>query len=348
MDEHYLNILIEKLWEGSLSDKECAKLLDYLENSDGASGDILANEHFGTLPQETKDAPGQLSVERREELLKCIESKMGIDSQRASTPLTRIKWIRRAAGVAALVAVFFVSYYILKKWHHPGEMMTGSVQVASVQLFDTIYNKEKVTKRITLSDKSEVLLYPDSKIWFKPAMDMHIFLTGKAYFKIKHDKGRLFTVTTGEIMTTDIGTEFEIDAKRKNRPSIRLLKGKVKVGTVPDSKLQMQEQYLQQGEQLNIQVGDKKLAYEKLSLSGRTHKSVAPMAFNKTPLKEVFRKISERYNTVIGFNTEDVANLTFTGNVESGDSLFNILNIICSINNLTLSKDKSGFVISKD
>ncbi|MFT8720589.1 FecR family protein [Acetobacter sp.] len=73
------------------------------------------------------------------------------------------------------------------------------------------YTQAGVTEDIHLADGSEVILAPRS------ALAIHInaderritLLRGEAYFVVHHDPSRPFTVTTGSVTTTDIGTAFD-------------------------------------------------------------------------------------------------------------------------------------------
>lgn len=352
MDENYLNILIKKLWDGCATKQECVALLAYLENSEQEGKELLSTEHWiselGDLQVDLLQATGKLSLERREALLKQIERKMGSMQQPKVVYLYRRR-LKIAVVSAAIIAITFVAYFMFEKINTHYNLDPAQMEMAQARIFDTISNSGAQSKTIYLSDRSTILLYPDSKIWFKHgAMDSAVALAGKAYFKIRHNELRVFTVTTGDIMTTDIGTEFEIDAHRQNKTAIRLVKGKVKVGISANSKLQMQEQYLNRGDLLSISIKDQKVELNKISTLYRAKKVNEPLVFNRTPLEKVFRKISVKYNVTIHCDLKDVSQFTFTGNVEPNDSLMNILNIICSINNLSLSKDNTGFIIKKN
>lgn len=352
MDENYLKILIKKLWDGCATGQECAALLAYLENSEQAGKELLSTEQWiselGDLQGDLQQPTGQLSLERREALLKQIERKMSSMEQPKVVYLYRRR-LKMAAVSAAIIATAFVAYFMVEKINTHYNSDVAQMEMAQARLLDTISNSSAQTKTIYLSDQSTILLYPDSKIWFKHgAMDSAVALAGKAYFKIRHNESRVFTVTTGDIMTTDIGTEFEIDAHGQNKTAIRLVKGKVKVGISANSKLHMQEQYLNRGDLLSICIQDQKVELSKISTLSKAKKGNELLVFNRTPLDKVFRKISVKYNATIHFDSQDVSQLTFTGNVEPHDSLMNILNIICSINNLSLSKDNTGFIIKKN
>jgi len=73
------------------------------------------------------------------------------------------------------------------------------------------YAPPGMTRDIRLADGSRVVLAP------RTALAVHVtsrerrieLLRGEAYFVVKHDVARPFSVTAGPITTTDIGTEFD-------------------------------------------------------------------------------------------------------------------------------------------
>lgn len=338
MSQNRLTELINKFWDGKASRQECAELLDFLENSEPTDEAIQA-----TKPDNLQNL---LDPGRKEALLRSIESKIGNHEKGNVVSLWSV-WYKRIAVCAALLAIFFVCKIITEKLN-TGHSTVIPQRMASVIRLDTLSNNGSKPASFKLSDQSSVLLYPNSQICFEHSFERrNVILKGKAYFKVRHDADKIFTVTTGDIVTTDIGTEFEIDAGEKDKVAIRLIEGKVKVGILPESKLVMRDQYLDKNEQLKINTTSDKVVLERSSLLPEKKAYSKRLVFSKTPLNIVFGKISTRYNCKINFKAEDIAKLTFTGNIEPEDSLPDILNIICAINNLSFSKSTNGFMISK-
>jgi ferric-dicitrate binding protein FerR (iron transport regulator) len=65
---------------------------------------------------------------------------------------------------------------------------------------------------VTLPDSSHVYLGPASTLWYSQSNDRGrlVRLEGEAYFIVRHDRQRPFTVETGALNTLDVGTEFNI------------------------------------------------------------------------------------------------------------------------------------------
>lgn len=85
---------------------------------------------------------------------------------------------------------------------------------------------------IRLRDGTEVHLNSNSTL--KYASDFGIVnrkveLNGEAYFSVAKDPKKPFTVISGNVLTTALGTEFNINARTGNNPRIILTEGKIKV-----------------------------------------------------------------------------------------------------------------------
>jgi transmembrane sensor len=108
-------------------------------------------------------------------------------------------------------------------------------------------------KRIPLADGSLIVLANNSEVNFRePFTDKRdIILIGKAYFKVAHDKTRPFTVTSGDLSTTALGTEFTITGYRNtNHIIIRLYEGKVVIkATEKTNKRMKNDVYLLPGQE---------------------------------------------------------------------------------------------------
>src|SRR5688500_4549529 len=111
---------------------------------------------------------------------------------------------------------------------------TSSTQFASKE------NKpeEKVAetkdkKYIRLADGSTVLLNKGSQLTDIRMPDTgkrEVWLTGEAYFDIKHDEKRPFIVHTGDVQTMVLGTAFDIRAyANQNEVRVTVTRGKVRV-----------------------------------------------------------------------------------------------------------------------
>ncbi len=114
----------------------------------------------------------------------------------------RIRMIRWMAAAAILV------FCLVGFWLLPG---LSKRQGSSMQWLSW-HNGPGRHGVVTLPDSSRVYLGPASTLWYSQSNDSGrlVRLEGEAYFIVRHDGQRPFTVETGALSTVDIGTEFDI------------------------------------------------------------------------------------------------------------------------------------------
>ena len=166
-----------------------------------------------------------------------------------------INIIRCAACVALVAAVSVLAWrymenkaddvvvYTAKADQETIVMTTGNktVAVEKDSLTEVVAkNKEIEWKTITVPSTKDFHLHlPDgSKVWLNAGAELsyptrfgkrrEVRLKGEAYFQVAPDAAHPFVVTTGNIATRVVGTEFNIDATGDS-PRITLVSGRVDV-----------------------------------------------------------------------------------------------------------------------
>ncbi len=215
---------------------------------------------------------------------------------------------------------------------------------------------------ITLSDKSEVsFLEPFS------GNRRDITLKGRAYFKVAKDKAKPFTVFSGDISTTALGTEFIVTAFESGKNIVvKLYQGKVVVNSSYTAKKKLKNEfYLLPGQEF---------IYDKVNMSGKV-KIFRPISkvpskdnskaiendnpsipqlgseswymFNNQPLEQVFKQLEDLFNVEIVYSKKDISKIYFISTFRNSDSLDSILNQIGRLNNLKVTRKNDKFIITK-
>lgn len=102
--------------------------------------------------------------------------------------------------------------------------------VSEVTIRKTTAVGEKM--QLTLSDGTKVWLNSSTQVEFPEEFgkDQRIItLTGEAYFEVENDSLRPFTVRTEGLLTTVLGTSFNINTNQSGRTQVALVSGKVVV-----------------------------------------------------------------------------------------------------------------------
>ena len=91
---------------------------------------------------------------------------------------------------------------------------------------------------VTLPDSSRVYVGPASTLWYRQSNDHGrlVRLEGEAYFIVRHDPKRAFTVETGALNTVDVGTEFNI-SRREPQTTVTVRRGVVEVRPKADDRV---------------------------------------------------------------------------------------------------------------
>ncbi len=133
-------------------------------------------------------------------------------------------WLKIAAGC---LLISLVGYSLLQTF------FDRSNEVIKNELVVVKDNPKGQKSTIGLEDGSIVRLNANSKIIYPATFDKEnreVELIGEAFFEISKDVNRPFTVITGELRTTAIGTSFNIRVDdMSSHVSVSLLTGKVVV-----------------------------------------------------------------------------------------------------------------------
>ena len=272
----------------------------------------------------------------------------------------RLKQFAAAASVVLIIALI----YFLKL---PSNTVVTSLAKAAVQSFDkkTISNTTKKTMHVVLPDSSVVMLAPASCIIYTVPFQNNkreILLEGAAEFHVTKNKLKPFTVYAGALATTALGTVFSIKKNnKKNSITVKLFKGKVVIQSTAEN-LQgwNKDVYLLPGDEMKFNIKTALVTVDKSSdeLSETTSiktrfKKVDTdslndeLVFNNAKLSLVINKLSAFYKAQIQYDSVLIDTMNFTGTVSKTDSLPVILKAIGEMNQLEISKNEDGFIISK-
>lgn len=161
--------------------------------------------------------------------------------------------------------------------------------------------------KLTLDDWSEVTLSQGATLYYPEKFDHKkraLSLTGDAFFKVRHETSRSFTITSGNIRTTVLGTSFWIKAVASS-PKISVLVKTGKVGVQHDAEPTI---FLLPGQSAVYQKSAGKLT-KVLPENIKNSSSIsmparAALAFNGTSLKNVIAELTLNYGLKFVLETD--------------------------------------------
>lgn len=180
--------------------------------------------------------------------------------------------------------------------------------------------------RINLPDGSTVYLNSESKITYAEDFltNRQIELEGEGFFKVAKDEKNPFTVDAEGILTTALGTSFNISTFNPNeKVAVTLVTGKVRL----NQKGGKNSLDLNPGEESLLSLKDSELIKYPVMVSDRISWTEGVLRFAETPFEEMIPILERWYGVkiqVIG-NPEKIK---ATGTFDSNESLRNVLHVL--------------------
>lgn len=209
--------------------------------------------------------------------------------------------------------------------------LTNTSETAKIVYFKT----GAESRKILLSDSSIIFLSPHSKVKLKQPFGnkkREIALTGQAVFEVVKDAFRPFTVITGNINTTALGTSFKVSSfPDKGEINVSLSYGKVIVKDQTASGT---------GKGTLLDPGEK-VVYNKATRNIRVTKDAYGVAdyksdilyFNNAGLKEVVEKIEQYYHLPVQYSALKQSNWRVSGefNYQPLETVMETISYSCNI-----------------
>jgi len=137
----------------------------------------------------------------------------------AGVEVPRVRHIGRMKWVAAACVVLLAGIWMV--WQQQRER--GDI---------TVYNPSGSILQVTLPDSSRVWLNAASSLRYAKAFTRHreLYLDGEGYFDVAEDAAHPFTVHSGSLTTTVLGTSFDVRSfGTELSTTVTVIRGKVQV-----------------------------------------------------------------------------------------------------------------------
>ena len=242
-------------------------------------------------------------------------------------------------------------------WYKVAGVAAALIIVSGFYFTWTSLNTQKTSRNSasisTVDHEVKRLILPDgSKIWLNVGADLKIskafngkvrevYLSGEAFFDIAHNAGKPFIIYSGDVVTTVLGTAFNIKQDvGKHIVEVTVARGKVRVarGT----------------KMLGILTPSQQISYNtQNSIAVRSTVDSRKVAawhqneihFDDIRLADAVLQLEQRFNVQISFKNEKLEDCRFTGTASKGDKLDKILNVICAFNNATFETRPDGTIL---
>lgn len=319
----------EEAWkrylEGSATKEQLESLESYFRSGKlEAWNELLAKEQLTNTPMPTDQE------ERLRRYLLQLENKRG---SRVRTLFTA-----RRIAAAAIVIILLGAAYLLR----PSKV--NDAQIAKLPAWDTIGPAADVVRMVTLEDGTKIWLNRQAELLISKAYPQErlLRLKGEGYFEVTADRAHPFSVQTGEVQTTVLGTAFNIENTLSDKTvRVSLLNGKVKVTHRKDTAAAL---VLQPGHMAIAADNAAKIATAEIDVSTAAAWIKGDLVMNNIPLADAVSKLAAYYNIQITCPSGLSAGKMVTALYHRYQPWKQVLQHMLFIAQLTYTTDKNGTI----
>ena len=325
MDKIYYKELIEKYFDGNITDAEIKELSDWIKNdrhlqnwweeefskSDAGINPVLRDKLFARIKEQTQGK----------------EETQGKEKPR-TIRMNPWKW---AAAIVFPICIAFFTYYLV-----------DSSQTVGAPFIVKADKGDKAT--IELPDGTNVVLNSASQLSYLNNFGENgrrVQLNGEAYFKVAHDEKRAFIVQVGDLEVKVLGTSFNVSAYEDAKDvTVVLLEGKVGVYA------QKMSHIMKPGDKIEYNKATHKITATQVHPSDYIEWTKGNIYFEKESLENIMKTLSRIYDVEIRFDSNKLPNEYFTGTIPGG-GIQNALNILMLTSPFFYEMDGSVIVLKE-
>ncbi|WP_207511481.1 FecR family protein [Longitalea luteola] len=213
--------------------------------------------------------------------------------------------------------------------------------------------KAVLAKKMTGRSEYKYMLLPDStQVWLNAASTLEypnqfaagkreVFLTGEAYFDVKHADKIPFVIHTGKVTTMVLGTAFNIKAYpgRENiivsvsRGKVRVHYDKTEVAT------------LTQGQQVKVSNSNKPVVQKKLAVNEVASWQQGNLVYDDETISDIVADLERIYDVNIRLENEAVAMERISTSFRREIGIEPALQVLCNLTDTRLQLISNMYVI---
>lgn len=209
---------------------------------------------------------------------------------------------------------------------------------------------KKQRSRIVLPDSSVIWLNSDSYIQYNENEKSHtreVVLKGEAFFDVRHDPSKPFTVMANGTVTKVLGTAFNIKAYDDNK-NVQI--------TVTRGKVQVQKQgktlaVLTPNEQITVQTKTGIVTQQLVKTDAFTSWAKGAIEFNNDTFEDIAAILNRRFNVHIAFASEKLKTYRFIAGFDEGVPVEKIITLLCKTDSnisWSYSEDRKTIIIKEN
>lgn len=244
----------------------------------------------------------------------------------------------RSLAVAAVVAG--ISFGFLH-FSSPG---ANRVSIAGLPGLKKSHTERSEYKYILLPDSTQVWLNAGSTLEYPEhfsKLNREVTLSGEAYFDVKHAAEHPFLIHTGHILTTVLGTAFNINAyPERTNVTVSVSRGKVKVSR--GNKLVAT---LLKGQQVNVSDKDSTVARKNIEINTVAGWQQGNLVYDDEPLQDIIADLQRVYSADIRVSNINIRQLKISTRFHRELGISQALEILCKLTDTQLFQKDGTYII---
>lgn len=313
---------LEDFFKGELTEAQAKDLLEWLDSAEGE--EFMSAEVLQLWAEKSIDT-AYSEWDSQSLWNKINQSKEGYPLPHLlKAPEKKQPWMPKWLKVAASLLIFGICAWLLL----PMLDFNKTDIPAEVALAKTIekYNPAGQKTKIHLPDGSTVFLNSESKISYSEefATNRHIQLEGEAFFNVAKDEKHPFTVNSNGIITTALGTSFNISTfNKEGKVVVTLVTGVVKLN--PENK----ENFLilNPGEESELSKDALSIDKRRVNVNRKILWMEGVLNFDKTSMDEMVAVLERWYGVQIKVKGNQ-SKVLASGTFENNETLKHVLQVL--------------------
>jgi transmembrane sensor len=302
--------LIRKIIQSTANERELKELNELLNDSANRREAERIIDELYQLPRAEKEGL------TKTESFQMIENI--ISSTRSSPKKKRFGFLVPMAAIAVLV--------IAGVWIGKGNLSdrVNSHQASSIKNFSG-------KGYIHLPDGSTALLNEGTELSYALTdSGRHVTLHGEAYFDVAHDPSNPFRVLTGKVVTTVLGTAFNVNANSEQTIIVTVTRGKVAIADADQS-----YGTIIPNEQLTVNTSTKEAVKSQVDAQKAIAWKEDYLIIDNITFAEAASLVEKRFHVKVTIANESVKNCIVTALFSHNESLQQIVEGISAVQQAT-------------
>lgn len=316
------------------------KVKRYLNGQSTEEERLEMDEWLESLQQQK--AYRQLSIqdlnESKAKMLSNILGEIHKDQNAKPALMIRIAWYSAAAIL--IFCMVGISYFLRSQRTTTEIATTDSIIKALPSNVQAVVYEGK--QFIRMPDGSTAFLNDNSRLELQSGFndnERKVTLTGEAFFDITHNSTKPFSVVSGKVITTVLGTAFNINAVNKNAVHVTVARGKVQVG---DSN----HVYglITPNEQISVNMLNNTFTKSVIKAETAIEWKKSFLILEDVSMETAAALMEDRFHVKIRFENGSLKNCKLTAKFMHGESVEQVLGVITAIMDVTVRMNEDGTI----